>query len=65
MAPCESTGDSFFAAPRRITAYVQPAEPDLQHTGRLHGLGQVRDDILGILQADAEAEEALPIDSVR
>lgn len=35
---------------------------DLQHPCRLHGLGQVGNDVLGVLQTDAEPEEALLID---
>lgn len=34
----------------------------LQHPCRLHGLGQVGNDVLGVLQTDAEPEEALLID---
>ena len=33
----------------------------LQHLGGFHGLLQIGNDILGVLEADTEAEEALPV----
>ena len=42
----------------RTAAGVQ----SIQHAASLHSLLQIRDDVLGILQPDAEAEEALMVD---
>ncbi len=45
-----------------MLAFFSVLEGESEHAGLLHGLFEIFDDVLGVLQTDAEAEEALLID---